>query len=197
MEPVRAFVAIELPAPFRKSLEEMQAGLKAGNPPPAKWVSPEGSHLTLAFLGNVGADRIEAITQAMERAAAGVIPFDLKMGRPGAFPAINRAQVIWVGLEGDLEKLRELKIRLDAELIPLGFPPEERAFTPHLTLARLRGRLSPPEGGRLARLISDTAPKTFPAMNVTQLSLMRSYLNREGAIYRRLSQAALNGHHSE
>ncbi|MFH0942010.1 MAG: RNA 2',3'-cyclic phosphodiesterase [Chloroflexota bacterium] len=193
MEPVRAFIAIPLPAPFRQSLWELQTELKAGNPPPAKWVSPEGCHLTLSFLGNVGADRIEAITRAMENAAAGVIPFDLKMGRIGGFPGVSRAQVIWVGLEGDLDKLLELKTRLDAELSPLGFPPEERAFTPHLTMARLRDRVSPPERERLAKLISDTTPKTFPEMHVTQVNLMRSYLTGEGAVYRCLSQAALNG----
>ncbi|MFA5315923.1 MAG: RNA 2',3'-cyclic phosphodiesterase, partial [Dehalococcoidales bacterium] len=174
MEQIRAFIAIELPAQFKKGLKELQVTLKAGNPAPAKWVSPEGCHLTLRFLGNVSADRIDAIAQAMLTATAGVAPFDLNTGRIGAFPNISRAQVIWVGLEGNLDKLLELKTRLDSELSLLGFPPEERAFSPHLTLARLRNRVSPPEQERLAKLISDTTPGIVPQMSVSSLSLMRS-----------------------
>lgn len=193
MEQIRAFIAIELSEAFRKALAELQAELKAGNPPSGKWVSPEGTHLTLSFLGSVGNDRIPDIAQAMARAAKAVAPFVLKMGRLGAFPAVRRAQVIWVGLGGALDKLIELNALLDSELIPLEFPPEERAFTPHLTLVRLREGMSPLERERLAKLISETTPKNPLEMEVTHLSLMRSFLSREGATYRCLAQAALKG----
>jgi len=193
MEQIRAFIAIELPASFRQELRDLQARLQAGNPPPAKWVDPEGTHLTLAFLGNVGAGQISVITQAMSAAAGTVPPFILKMGHLGAFPNANRARVLWVGLEGDLVRLLELKTNLNAALEPLGFIPEERDFTPHLTLARLRDRVSPVEGERLAKLISETSPKTSVEMNVTHLNLMRSFLSREGATYKCLAQAPLKG----
>lgn len=191
MEQIRAFIAIELPDMFRKELADLQAKLKASTPPPAKWVSPEGTHLTLSFMGNVSADRIPAITVAISKAAAAVTRFVLKMGHLGAFPNSKRAQVLFVGLEGDLAKLLELKTRLDMELEPLGFLPEERAFTPHLTLARLRERVSPIEGERLAKLISETAPNTSLETKVTHLNLMRSFLSREGATYQCLTQASL------
>ncbi|RJQ36205.1 MAG: RNA 2',3'-cyclic phosphodiesterase [Dehalococcoidia bacterium] len=193
MEQIRAFIAVELPESFRKELKDLQARLRAGDPPPAKWVNPEGTHLTLSFLGSVAADRIPAITGAMSKAATAVTPFVLRMGHPGAFPSASRARVLWVGLEGDLDKLLELKTRLDAELAPLGFKPEEREFTPHLTLARLRERISSLEGERLATLISVNSLKNPSEMKVNHLSLMRSFLSREGATYRCLSQALLEG----
>lgn len=191
MEQIRAFIAIELPAQFKLGLKELQSMLKADNPAPAKWVNPEDCHLTLRFLGNIGANQIDDITQAMLTAAAETTTFDLKMGHIGTFPNTIRAQVIWVGLEGDLDELRKLKVRLDSALSPLGFPPEERTFTPHMTMARLRHHVSPSERERLVKLISNATPMVVSRMNVSSLSLMRSYLTREGAIHHRLSQATL------
>ena len=191
VEQIRTFIAIELSPAFRIEIEELQVKLKASNPLPAKWVKPNGTHLTLTFLGNVGEDLVSTITLAMERAAEGVNPFLLRLGHMGVFPSLNRVQVIWVGLEGKLDNLLDLKNRLESELTPLGFQPEERNFTPHLTLARLRDRLSLLEREQLAKFISRTSPNKPIDMDVTHVSLMRSFLSHEGASYRCLAQAPL------
>ena len=188
---IRSFIAIELPPQFRLGLRELQAKLKPENRGPAKWVDPDSIHLTLRFLGNIGEDRLSAITRAIATATAGIPPFCLKTGRIGAFPNLKRVQVVWVGLDGDLERLLELKQRLDSELKPLGFPAEERTFTPHLTLARLRQQASALEREQMGRLISDIGLERVYQMSVTSLSLMRSHLTREGAIHHQISSIAL------
>ncbi|MBN1862988.1 MAG: RNA 2',3'-cyclic phosphodiesterase [Dehalococcoidales bacterium] len=192
MEPVRSFIAIELPDELKQQLTRLETELKKDGPPGVKWVSPESIHLTLKFLGNIAADKIEAVTGVMTESARGIVPFRLSARGLGVFPNPKRAQVVWVGMEGDLDQLRQLQKQLEAELDRLGFPPEARAFTPHLTLARLRNYASPEERQRFGRLIAD---REFSAgdIEVESLSLMRSQLTRSGAVYSRLSSVRLTG----
>jgi 2'-5' RNA ligase len=192
MEPVRSFIAIELPDELKQQLTRLETELKKDGPPGVKWVSPESIHLTLKFLGNIAADKIEAVTGVMTESVRGIVPFRLSARGLGVFPNPKRAQVVWVGMEGDLDQLRQLQKQLEAELDRLGFPPEARAFTPHLTLARLRNYASPEERQRFGRLIAD---REFSAgdIEVESLSLMRSQLTRSGAVYSRLSSVRLTG----
>lgn len=188
---IRSFIAIELPPRFRLGLREVQDKLKPESRGTAKWVDPDGIHLTLKFLGNIREDSIEAITRAMATAATGITPFCLKTSRVGCFPNLKNPRVVWVGLDGDPEQLLVLKQRLDSELKPLGFPTDERAFTPHLTLARLRNQASALEREQMGKLISDIKLERVYQMSVESLSLMRSHLTREGSIYNRVSSASL------
>jgi RNA 2',3'-cyclic 3'-phosphodiesterase len=192
MEQIRSFIAIELPQEVKAGLRQIQAGFKSGHPASARWVDPEGIHLTLQFLGNVDADKIEAIQQALKQAAIAVPPFHLELKGLGAFPSLRRAQVVWVGLRGDLDKLQVLQKRIETSLLPLGFEPEKRAFTPHLTLARMRDMASPLERQTLGETISRTKIETNLMIEVNSVSLMRSQLTRAGAIYTRLCLAQLN-----
>jgi len=191
MEQVRCFIAVELPDEVKTGLDQLQAQLKSGNQPWVKWVDPYSIHLTLKFLGNVAVDRIDPITAAMEEATQGVSPLHLEVKDLGVFPNLRRVQVVWVGVSGEVDKLARLQQRLESNLAGLGFTPERRRFTPHLTLARLRDRASPDEREGLGKLIASTkfeAAYTFP---VDAISLMRSQLTREGAIYSKISSAEL------
>jgi 2'-5' RNA ligase len=191
MEPVRCFIAIELPDEIKAGLKSIQAQLKSGSQTSVKWVDPYGIHLTLKFLGNVAVDRMGEITGAMGETVQGVSPFQLEVKDLGVFPNLRRVQVVWVGVSGEVDKLARLQQRLESVLAGLGFAPEGRRFTPHLTLARVRDQASPDERQRLGQLIADTrfeADYTFP---VDAISLIRSQLSREGAIYSRISSVAL------
>jgi len=191
MEQVRCFIAIELPEEIKAGLTRLQAQLKSGDQPGVKWVDPYSIHLTLKFLGNVNVDRISQITRAMEEAAQGVSPFHLEVKDLGVFPNLRRVRVAWVGVSGDLDKLLRLQQRIESNLAGLGFAPEPRAFTPHLTLARVRDQASPDERQRLGQLISDTKFETAYHFPVEAISLMRSQLTREGAIYSQISSVGL------
>jgi len=191
MEQVRCFIAIGLPDEIKDGLSNLQAQLKTGDQPGVKWVDPYGIHLTLKFLGNVAVDRIEPITGAMEEAARGVSPFHLEVKGLGVFPSLSRVQVVWVGVSGEVDKLAQFQQRLESNLAGLGFAPEKRRFTPHLTLARLRDRASLYERQRFGQLIAGTKFELAYSFQVEAISLMRSQLTREGAIYSRISAVEL------
>jgi len=191
MEQVRCFIAIELPDEIKAGLFQLQAQLKAGNQSWVKWVDPYGTHLTLKFLGSVVVDRIGEITGAMEGAVQGASPFLLEVKGLGVFPNLRRVQVAWVGVSGEVDKLAHLQQRIESNLARLGFAPELRPFTPHLTLARLRDRASPDERQRFGQLIADTKFEAAYSFQVDAISLMRSQLTREGAIYSQISSVKL------
>ena len=191
MEPVRCFIAISLPDRVKDGLKQLQVELKAGGATSIKWVDPYSIHLTLKFLGSVDGAKISPITAAMTEAVEGVPPFSLKVEGLGAFPNLRRAQVVWVGVSGEVDRLAHLQQRLEDELVGLGFAPERRGFTPHLTLARVRDRVSAGEREGLGQLIADTKFETAGSFPVEAVSLMRSQLTREGAIYSRISAAGL------
>ena len=192
MEQVRSFIAIKLPDELKRGLTQLQAQLKLGNQPSVKWVDPNSIHLTLKFLGNVPVDRIGNITGAMEKAAQGISPFHLEVKDLGVFPNLRRVQVVWVGISGQVDRLSQLQQRIESNLAPLGFAPESRPFTPHLTLARLRNQASSDERQRFGQLIANTRFKATYTIEVNAISLMRSQLTREGAIYTRISSVGLN-----
>ena len=191
MEQVRSFIAIELPDELKLGLTQLQARLKLDKQPGVKWVEPYSIHLTLKFLGSVPIDRIGDIVRAIEEAAQGIPPFHLEVGNLGVFPNLRRVQVAWVGISGQLDKLGQLQQGIESNLARLGFAPESRPFTPHLTLARLRQQVSQEERQRFGQLIIGTKFEVVYAIEVDTISLMRSQLTREGAIYSRISSVGL------
>ncbi len=191
MEQVRCFIAIELPDEIKAGLSQLQSQLKSGSQTSVKWVDPYSIHLTLKFLGSVAANRMDEITVAMGEATQGVSPFQLEVKDLGVFPNLRRVQVVWVGIRGEVDKLARLQQRLESNLAGLGFAPEGRRFTPHLTLARVRDRASPDERERLGQTIADTKFEADYSFPVEAISLVRSQLTREGAIYSRISSVAL------
>ena len=190
MEQIRSFIAIELPVGLKQELARLETQLKADNQPWIKWVKPDSIHLTLKFLGNIASDTTAAITGAIEKSARGINPFNLKVAGLGVFPNPKRVKVAWVGISGEVDKLSRLQKRLESNLAPMGFAPESRPFTPHLTLARLSERASPTERQGFGKLIASTRFETDD-FEVKDISLMRSQLTRGGAIYTRISLVKL------
>ena len=193
-EELRLFVALELPAPVLAALERIQDDLRADRSARAvRWTRPEGIHLTLKFLGETPAARLEAI-QAGVRAAAGEHgPLRLRAGGLGCFPNPRAPRVIWVGLGGDLDALGALQGAVEAAIAPLGFPTERRPFSPHLTLGRVRQDASPADVRALGALVERTAIGTIGEWQAAAVSLMRSELGRDGARYTCLLSAPLAG----
>lgn len=191
MEQIRCFIAIELPAEIRAELNSLEARLRAGKHPFVKWVDTEGIHLTLKFLGNVASPRVSEIVEAMSRAAKGASTIHLQMGGLGVFPNWQRPQVVWVGVGGEIEKLSILQRNIETALAPLGFPPESRGFTAHLTLGRLRERVSPDERRKFGEWLHAAKFETKAAFQANSLCLIKSQLTPAGATYTRLASVEL------
>jgi 2'-5' RNA ligase len=179
---MRLFIAVELPETLRERLGEIQRGLdelRFG----LRFVRPEGIHLTLKFLGEVEPRRLDRIAAELRAAAADAQPTTLAAGGAGFFPGLERCRVVWVGLSGDLAPLRELHRDLDIRLHRLGFPRERGAFTPHLTLARVRDGLSPEQRAALTDSLAGLQVPELERFQAREVRLFESFLERGGARY--------------
>ena len=192
MEQLRSFIAIELPDEFRLELRQLQDRLKSDKQHRVKWLDPDNIHLTLKFLGNTAIYTIGKITRVIEETAREIPPFRLTVKDLGVFPDFKRVRVAWIGIGGEVDKLSQLHQHIESNLMRIGFTPESRPFTPHLTLARLHNQASSDERKRFSQLITDTTFIISSAFKVDAISLMRSKLTREGAIYSRISVIELN-----
>ncbi len=191
MEKIRSFIAIELPQELKLALSRLQEKLKSTCSVPVRWVDPGNIHLTLKFLGDISPDITSRITSALENAAQGTHPFSIEASGLGVFPNMERIQIIWVGLAGELERLGQLQKRIEACLIPLGFPSETKPFTPHLTLARVRDYARRDERLALGEIIAGMSFEQRYKINVNAILLIKSQLTREGPIYTRISTIVL------
>jgi 2'-5' RNA ligase len=184
---LRLFVACELPSDVRAALEAIQRELRARGGEKLRYVRPEGIHVTLKFLGEVPRSRVAPIQEALATAVPTPAGLRLRPAALGAFGGRQRLRVIWIGLEGDTQKLAELASRVEGALEGLGFPRERRPFAAHLTLARVRDSATPDERARLAQAVEGYALPDMPEFIVERVSLMQSTLGPGGAIYRRLA----------
>jgi RNA 2',3'-cyclic 3'-phosphodiesterase len=191
METIRSFIAIELTAEVKAELAKIQSWLKKAGDFGAKWVNPESIHLTLFFLGDIKESQVVLVQEAIAHIAACFNAFELRLGLLGAFPDIARPQIIWVGLGGNLSYLNEMHMKLAKELQSRGFKPENRPFSPHLTLARLRPEATSTERQNLANALAQPENTTKPLVCVKAISLMKSRLTSSGAVYTRISITGL------
>ena len=147
-----------------------------------RWVPVGNIHLTLKFFGNVPEDEIEALAEAA--------PLQLQVTCAGAFPSPQAPRVVWLGLGGDVLPLTQLFYRLEKAFAALGYPPEGRAFNPHLTLGRVK---SPANRDKLARMLEKMPPVDWPPFEVKELILFQSVLSPQGSKYTPLRVIKLGG----
>ncbi len=163
----------------RVALGEEIAHLRTAAPD-VGWVAPDNLHLTLKFLGPVAPGRIDQVEGALARVARGVRPFLLLIRGLGAFPTPPRPRVIWAGAAAGGEALSALAGQVDDAVAALGFERETRAYSPHVTLGRVRASRRDPA---LAAAIEGGAAREFGLVHVNKLHLMRSDLSPRGARY--------------
>jgi 2'-5' RNA ligase len=190
---IRAFIAIELPGELKLMLRALEQKLKTPQSRCAKWVDPASIHLTLKFLGNISPKLIDDIKKVLEVEVRKSQPFNLKTAGTGCFPDARRPRVFWIGLDGELAKLLELQSGVDESMGRLGFARETRPFAAHLTLARLRDECSMAERSNFANLVGGARLEAAFSMCVGSVSLIRSQLRPEGALYTRLGEFPLAG----
>lgn len=186
---MRLFVAAEVSPGLRAKLIELQERLREV-PLNLRLVRPEGIHLTLRFIGEVDADRLDGIVAALAAPSnAGLPSFHLREAGLGIFPERGTPRVIWIDLEGEREAAARLAGAVDAALVKCGLAPEERPFKPHLTVARVRGVKRGAWRSALERSMTERLGDLF----VDGYHLYESQLGPGGATYRKLSTWALSG----
>jgi 2'-5' RNA ligase len=192
-ELIRSFIAIELPVAVKQELTTLEDILKKRCPQVVRWVDPQNIHVTLKFLGDVDSDRVDEINMAIDEATQGMSPFHLELKDLGVFPNLNRVNIIWVDAKGELDKLTNLQKQIESNMEQLGFAHEDRDFTPHLTLGRVRDYASPDDRKKIGQVLSQTAFASAQVITVNCVNLMKSQLTNTGAIYTRLYASMFKG----
>lgn len=132
---MRLFIGIELPAPVAAALAGYQDILR-GKSGRGRFKRQENFHLTLKFLGEVPADRLTALNEALAKVAGNYRPFSLCLGKLGRFGGESAPRVIWLDVDGDIKCLRLLQQEIEQAMTAEGFKPENRPWQPHITLAQ-------------------------------------------------------------
>ncbi len=189
---MRAFIAINIPAPYREALAQRAAELEQ-NARDLRWVNQQNMHLTLAFLGEVPAQNVDSIRSGMDVAAHGHSAFSLGFGGGGTFPRRGEPRVAWVGFTGDLDAARDLQADVSKAMRGLGLRVDQRPFSPHVTVARINRQATPSARIAIARRFEQLSLDDLGQFTVPAISLMESDLTDDGAIYRDIIQVELGG----
>jgi 2'-5' RNA ligase len=185
---IRSFVAIELPESIQRTLVEVENSLSSHiSTSGVSWVKLGNIHLTLKFLGNVGIEKLEAISSILSQIASDFKTFELCLGKVGAFPSFSKANVIWIGIKEGQDQLRSLANRVETRFIDLGFEKDRKEFRPHVTIGRLRKAAKISLNSQLQSRFEDLEP----TLRVASINLMKSELRSSGAVYTVLRQFPL------
>jgi len=188
---VRVFLAVDVDdrvrAGIRALIERLREPMdRAGWQSRVGWVAPDRVHVTLHFIGELSESRVGELIAAVER-PLDVAPFDLALGGLGLFPPRGRPRVLWVGVERGGAAVGELHAATGKRLVALGLPVEERAFSPHVTVARFRE----PEVMAVRSVIERAGPSHIGTCRVTSVTLYQSRLGAGGATHTPLATGML------
>ncbi len=190
MTAIRAFIAIELPQALQAQLGQIITQLQQRTSRAVRWVSPQNIHLTLKFLGNVSPANLNSLTGVLGTEAKRHKGLQFTVGGLGAFPNRLRPRVVWVGVAAPTT-LTELQHGVDRETSRLGYPNEDRDFSPHLTLGRVSQHATPQEVKSISEALSAIQVGELAVVTVQHIQLFRSDLQPGGAVYTPLFKAAL------
>lgn len=182
----RLFLAIDLPSHLKNFIAQEQARwkqVKSG----VKWVKPNLLHLTLKFLGEVPEEQLPDISESLKTICNKHPSFSLSLNGTGVFPTPARPKVFWIGLSGEINKLRALHSDIETGLAQIGFPAEKKKFSPHITLARAK------TNKKLNELITELAKTKFPTepFKVDNVVLYKSILSPQGPKYTPITKKRL------
>ncbi len=172
----RSFIAVEIDATeeirtFIRDVEATDANINM--------VDPDKIHITVKFLGDVDEDIVPAIGEKVRFVLEDRGPFVLNLKGVGAFPSLDYMKVVWIGTD-EKEEFSEIAHRMEEELVALGFDREQRSFSPHITVGRVKGGRNK---NRLRAVLDDYREHDFGKQKVNKLKLKKSELKREGPEY--------------
>lgn len=187
---MRVFIAIELPDKIKDSLGNLQEQLKKAEAD-VKWVKPENIHLTLKFLGEVDDEKLKRISGAIEEAACENHSYKIRIHSLGAFPKIDYLRVLWVGVEEGDAETRKIAKTLEEKIMKIGIPKEERPFSSHITIGRIRSTLNRERLVEELKNLQENFGKENLEFCVSKITLFKSTLTPKGPIYEGLKNVSL------
>ncbi len=191
MSLLRTFIAIELPAVIQNTIQNATASLRQSlDHSLVRWVPPQNMHLTLKFLGDVSPASLDLLTQMLQAEASQHAPFGLEVRGLGSFPNPKRARVIWVGIQAPAA-LEALQRSIEAAAARLGYPVEERGFSPHLTIGRVSQHATSTGQQQIRTALENTHLGALGSTRVESIHLFRSDLHPSGSVYTSLFNAPL------
>ena len=196
---MRLFIALDLDDAIRERISRFIDGVR-GFAPDARWVKPESLHVTLKFIGEQPDAAVEQIKLALNKITGSAI--EIHFRGYGFFPTAKSVRVFWVGMEAGPD-LASLAAAIDEKTATLGIPKEDRAFSPHLTLARAGGGSGSPRRQkgdgpnrsfqRLQEKLAALSTGEFGTMTAREFFLYQSQLSPKGSTYTKLARFALTG----
>jgi RNA 2',3'-cyclic 3'-phosphodiesterase len=190
MSLIRAFIAVEIPNDIQQNIQKETAKLRKEIDGLIRWVPAGNMHLTLKFLGDVSANSVEFLIQMLRNEADNVSAFTLHLAGLGSFPSLKRPRVIYIGMQAPAG-LDALQRGVESASRRLGYEPEQRPFSPHLTLGRVKQNLTAADQQKIRRTIEGTQVDVFGTARVDSVHLYKSELKPSGSVYTRIYSAPL------
>lgn len=189
---IRCFLAIELSAELVQALKKVSDDLKNQGAKGVRWVHPDNIHLTLQFLGEISGDMLACLKKSLLSVVKEFPYFPVAVRGLGAFSSTRKPRVIWIGITPSNEIIA-LQKSIEMTCSRCGIQPEERSFSPHLTLGRVSKTCSPEELSQLSRILTTTQIQHLGSMQAQRVTLFRSELRPSGPVYSRIAQFPLAG----
>jgi RNA 2',3'-cyclic 3'-phosphodiesterase len=183
---VRAFVALEIPSTLQQAIIKQAARLyQSLGADLVRWVPVENIHLTLKFLGDVPSNHLDFLKQSLTQIATSSPAFDLQLDGLGAFPNRKQPRVLWIGIQAGSE-LHSIKQNIESAMNRLGYEKEERSFSPHLTLGRVRPSISPADTVKIRDALQAIQLGRIGTARVNSVHLFKSDLSPAGSQHTKL-----------
>jgi len=190
MSLLRAFIAIEIPIGIRQTVCKVTSDLRNGVGALIRWVPMENMHLTLKFLGDVAPSNVDMLSQMLRAEADLFNCFELHLTGLGSFPNLKRPRVIYIGIQAPAA-LETLHRGIESASRRLGYESEERGFSPHLTIGRVKQNVTATEQQTIRRALEETKIDSLGTARVDSVHLYKSDLKPTGSVYTRLYSAPL------
>jgi RNA 2',3'-cyclic 3'-phosphodiesterase len=191
MSVIRAFIAIDLTPEITHQLGMISCQLKQDLVDvPVRWVPAENIHLTLKFLGDVSIAHMEILKEVLQTDASTHRGFSFSVGKLGAFPNFRHPRVIWIGVEAPHD-LAALQRSIESSMARMGYAPEDRPFSPHLTLGRVSRNATARDTHKIGEILEASTVGFLGVNPVSAVCLYRSDLKPSGAEYSKIFTASL------
>jgi len=190
MSLLRAFIAVEMPSEIQQKVYKETSDFRKGIDALVRWIPAENMHLTLKFLGNVSPSNVEFLMQMLRNEAQAIPCFNIQLTGLGSYPSLKRPRVLYIGIQAP-PVLDALQRGIDSASHRLGYQSEERPFSAHLTLGRVKQNVTAIDQQKIRRAIEGTQVDLVGTTRVDSVHLYKSELKPSGSVYTRLYSAPL------